>query len=105
MNFTTCVNPVPCDYEGTTIPDRKTPAVPPLNESMRRTHDALVDANKMADNLLMLIANAADDRKEPERPTNSLNEGSLLNCDLACAVMHKLEGLMSLIAGGMNDGL
>ena len=72
---------------------------------MRRTHDALVDANKMADKLLMLIANAADDMKEPERPINSMNEASLLNCDMACWVMHKLEGLTALIAGGMNDGL
>lgn len=103
MNYTACR--VPNEYEGTTIQERSTPAIPPLNETMRRTHDVLVDANAIADKLLMLIANAADDRKEPERPTNSMNEGSMLNCDLACAVMHKLEGLMSLIAGGMNDGL
>ena len=97
MNYTTGT---PLNYEA--VPDVAVhptcSGLPPLSETMRKTHDVLTDANALADRLIIMLCNNAEEKtREPN--VDSMQRASMENCDLAINVMHKLEMVLSVLGG------
>jgi hypothetical protein len=97
MNYTTA----PMNYEP--VPDVAVhptcSGLPPVGETMRKTHDVLTDANSLADRLIILLCNMPEEKPRNEPHVDSLQQASMENCDLACCVMHKLELVLSVLGG------
>lgn len=98
MNYTTGT---PMNYEA--VPDVAVhptcTGLPPVGETMRKTHDVLTDANALADRLIILLCNHAEEKKMQEPNVDSMQRASMENCDLAIALMHKLEMALAALGG------
>ncbi len=98
MNYTTGS---PMNYEA--VPDVAVhptcSGLPPVGETMRKTHDVLTDANALADRLIIMLCNNAEEKVKNEPHADSMQRASMENCDLAINVMHKLELVLSVLGG------
>lgn len=73
--------------------------LPPLSETMRKTNEVLTDCNALADKLNEAISNYREEEKRPDMPLDCIQRASMNNCDLAIALMHKLEMALNALGG------
>lgn len=97
MNYTTGS---PMNYEA--VPDVAVhptcSGLPPLSETMRKTNDVLTESNALADRLNELISKQ-NAEKRPDANPDCIQTASMANCDLAIALMHKLEMALNALGG------
>ena len=97
MNYTTGS---PMNYEP--VPDVAVhptcSGLPPLSETMRKTNDVLTECNALVNKLNDLISKQ-DAEKRPEPTVDCIQSASMANCDLAIALMHKLEMALNALGG------
>ena len=74
--------------------------MPPISETMRKTNDVLMDCRALANKLNDLLAHVQEEKtKAPPDSCDSMQKASMLNCDLAVEVMHKLEMALNVLGG------